>query len=191
MKIVTTELPGVVIFEPQVFHDPRGVFLETYHRLRYREAGLDVEFVQDNLSRSCRGTLRGLHYQIEHAQGKLCQVTCGEAFDVALDLRRESPTFGRWTRIILSEANRRQAYIPPGFAHGYCALSETVDFLYKCTDFYFPEHERTVLWNDPQLNIPWPIGDPLLSENDCRGALFANAPYFEGKSWAPSGPSLG
>jgi dTDP-4-dehydrorhamnose 3,5-epimerase len=186
MNIVPTEIPGVVVLEPRVFDDPRGSFLETYNRIRFREAGLDVEFVQDNLSRSCRGTLRGLHYQIEHPQGKLCYVTRGEAFDVAIDLRRPSPTFGRWTGIILSETNRRQVYLPPGFAHGYCALSETVDFVYKCTDYYYPEHERTILWNDLELAIAWPIRNPLLSEKDRRGAPFASAPCYEGERWTPT-----
>lgn len=186
MKVLPTEIPGVLVIEPRVFEDPRGYFLETHHQLRYREAGVDVEFVQDNHSRSCRGTLRGLHYQIEHPQGKLCRVVRGEVYDVAVDLRRASPTFGRWVAVHLSESNHRQIYVPPGLAHGFCALSETVDFLYKCTDFYHPEHERVIFWDDPDLGIDWPIQEPLLSERDRQRSLpFAQAPYFEGEAWAP------
>jgi dTDP-4-dehydrorhamnose 3,5-epimerase len=173
-----------------VFEDQRGFFLESYHRLRFREEGLDAEFVQDNHSRSCRGTLRGLHYQIEHPRGKLCRVVRGEVFDVVVDLRRESPTFGRWAGVVLSEANRRQLYVPPGLAHGFCVLSETADFLYKCTDYYYPQHERTILWNDAALAIDWPIHEPLLAEKDRRGLSFADAPCYEGNYWVPSQTGL-
>jgi dTDP-4-dehydrorhamnose 3,5-epimerase len=179
MNISATEILGVIVLAPTVYRDPRGLFQEVYHRDRFGEAGIDVEFVQDNLSRSCRGTLRGLHYQIKRPQGKLCQVVRGEAFDVVLDLRRKSPTFGRWTSFVLSESNHCQLYVPPGLAHGYCALSETVDFLYKCTAYYDPEHERTIRWDDPQLAIAWPVPQPLLSEKDRLGLSFAQAPYYE------------
>jgi len=179
MNILPTDLPGVVIVEPRVFGDARGFFLEVFQQTRFREAGLDVTFVQDNHSRSRCGTLRGLHYQIEHPQGKLVRVIRGEAFDVAVDLRRGSPMFGRWTGVKLSDTNHRQIYVPPGFAHGFCVLSEEADILYKCTDFYYPEHERTILWNDPRLAIEWPIDEPLLSEKDQRGLPLADAPCFE------------
>jgi dTDP-4-dehydrorhamnose 3,5-epimerase len=179
MNISTTEIPGVIVLEPRVFRDSRGLFQEMYHRNRFSEAGINVDFVQDNLSRSCRGTLRGLHYQIKHPQGKLCQAIRGEVFDVVLDLRRHSSTFGRWTSFVLTETNHRQLYVPPGLAHGYCALSATVDFLYKCTDYYYPEHERTIRWDDPQLAVAWPVPQPLLSEKDRLGLSFAEAPYYE------------
>ncbi|MFQ5735043.1 MAG: dTDP-4-dehydrorhamnose 3,5-epimerase, partial [Planctomycetaceae bacterium] len=153
MQVHETDIPGVLLIEPQVFDDARGFFMETYQKQRYAEAGISVEFVQDNLSRSARGTLRGLHYQIRHPQGKLVQVCDGEVFDVAVDLRKDRPTFGRWTGSTLSAENRRQFYVPPGVAHGFCVLSETATFFYKCTDYYHPEQERTLLWNDPQVGI--------------------------------------
>jgi dTDP-4-dehydrorhamnose 3,5-epimerase len=179
MKFETTTIPGVVLIEPQVFEDPRGFFMEVFQKARFRQAGLESEFVQDNHSRSGRATLRGLHYQIQHPQGKLVRVIRGEVFDVAVDLRRHSPTFGRWFGVRLSETNRRQLYIPPGLAHGFCVISEAAEFLYKCTDYYYPEHERTLLWNDPQLAIDWPVTQPLLSEKDRRGLLLGAAPVFE------------
>lgn len=170
MEVHQTELDGVLIVEPRVFKDPRGFFKETYHKQRYTEAGIGGEFVQDNFSRSSHGTLRGLHYQIEHPQGKLVHVVRGEVFDVAVDLRRDSSTFGKWAGAILSEANHHQLYIPPGFAHGFYVLSDIAEFFYKCTDLYFPQHERTLLWNDPTVGIDWPLeGEPLLSEKDVRG----------------------
>lgn len=171
MNVIETELPGLVLVEPKVFGDARGFFLETYQEQRYAELKIGPRFVQDNLSRSRRGTLRGLHFQCEHPQGKLVQVLRGEVFDVAVDLRRSSPTFGRSYGVILNEDNRRQLFIPPGFAHGFCVLSETADFFYKCTDFYFPQFERTLLWNDPALAINWPDlgGPPLLSAKDEKG----------------------
>jgi dTDP-4-dehydrorhamnose 3,5-epimerase len=178
MKFTPTEIPDVILIEPRVFADPRGFFMETYEAQRFREAGIDVSFVQDNHSRSVRGTLRGLHYQIEQPQGKLCRVVQGEVYDVAVDLRRASPTFGRWTATILSAENRRQLYVPPGLAHGFCVLSDTADFLYKCTDFYSPGHERTLLWNDPQLGIPWPVSQPLLSPKDLAGRTLAEAECY-------------
>lgn len=178
MQLLETELPGVLILEPRVFQDDRGWFAETYNRRRFHEAGLRQDFVQDNHSRSIRGALRGLHYQLQHPQGKLCRVVRGEVWDVAVDLRGGSPTFGRWTGVTLSEANRRQIYVPPGFAHGFCVLSETADFLYKCTDFYYPEHERTLIWDDPTLSITWPIQEPLLSDKDRQGLSWEAAPKF-------------
>jgi dTDP-4-dehydrorhamnose 3,5-epimerase len=177
MKVLTTEIPGVLIVEPSLFRDARGFFMETYHRQRYRQAGITPEFVQDNLSQSSYRTIRGLHYQLQHPQGKLCWVPRGEVFDVAVDLRKDSPTFGRWTALRLSAENRRQVYIPPGFAHGFCVLSDIAEFAYKCTDVYHPESEHTILWNDQQLAIDWPVSDPLLSENDRRGAPFDKASY--------------
>jgi dTDP-4-dehydrorhamnose 3,5-epimerase len=172
-------IPGVVLIEPQVFEDPRGFFMEVFQRTRFQEAGLESEFVQENHSRSFRGTLRGLHYQIEHPQGKLVRVIRGGVFDVAVDLRRRSPAFGRWIGIDLSETNRRQLYIPPGLAHGFCVTSEAAEFLYKCTDYYYPEHERTLLWNDPELAIDWPITQPVLSEKDRRGLRLGAADVFD------------
>lgn len=175
MQVVPTEIAGVVIIEPRVFEDRRGFFMETYHRARYMEAGIADAFVQDNHSRSTYGALRGLHYQVERPQGKLCRVVRGEVFDVAVDLRRDSPTFGRWTGVRLSEENRRQVYIPPGLAHGFCVLTEIADFLYKCTDYYSPQHERTISWDDPDLAISWPIESPVLSDKDRQGIRFADA----------------
>jgi dTDP-4-dehydrorhamnose 3,5-epimerase len=178
LNIVATEIPGAVILEPRVFGDERGFFVESFHKVRFEAAGLPTDFVQDNHSRSLRGTLRGLHYQIQHPQGKLVRVIRGEVFDVAVDLRRNSPTFGKWTGTILSEENRRQFYVPPGMAHAFCTLSDVVDLVYKCTDFYYPEQERTIIWNDPDLAIDWPITDPVLSEKDQDGLNFAAAPCY-------------
>jgi len=168
-----------VLIEPRVFEDSRGFFMETFRKSHFIEAGLPAEFLQDNHSRSCRGTLRGLHYQIEHAQGKLVRVVRGDIFDVAVDLRRKSPTFGRSIGTTLSETNRLQLYIPPGFAHGFCVVSEFADVVYKCTDWYYPEHEHVLLWNDPALGIAWPVQEPILSEKDKRGAPLAQAACFD------------
>jgi dTDP-4-dehydrorhamnose 3,5-epimerase len=179
MKITATDLPGVVLIEPRVFEDERGYFMETFQQPRFQEAGLAWDFVQDNHSHSLRGVLRGLHYQIEHPQGKLVRVVRGEIFDVAVDVRRSSPTFGRWFGAVLSETNRRQLYVPPGCAHGFCVLSERADVIYKCTDVYYPEHERTILWNDPDLAVAWPIASPLVSAKDQRGLSWRDAPYFD------------
>ena len=180
MQVLKTEIPGILIIEPGVFEDSRGIFKETYERNRYTDAGIAGEFVQDNLSRSCRGALRGMHYQIQHPQGKLVQVFRGEIFDVAVDLRRNSPQFGKWVGVKLSESNHRQLYVPEGFAHGFCVLSETADVFYKCTDFYHPEHERTLFWNDPDVNIQWPLqSDPILSDKDRDGTLFSEIEAFE------------
>jgi dTDP-4-dehydrorhamnose 3,5-epimerase len=178
MKFEATSLPGVIAIEPRVFGDHRGFLMEVYHKQRFVEAGITDEFVQDNHSGSCQGTLRGLHYQIEHPQGKLVRVIRGEIWDVAVDLRRDSPHFGRWVGVALSEENRRQVFIPPGFAHGFCVLSQTAEVVYKCTDLYYPEHERTLLWNDPQLGIDWPLRDPILSDKDQRGKPLAQADCY-------------
>ena len=167
MQILKTEISGVFIIEPGVFEDSRGFFKETYERNRYADAGLAEEFVQDNLSRSCRGTLRGMHYQIQHPQAKLVQVFQGEIFDVAVDLRRNSPQFGKWVGIRLSESNHRQLYVPEGFAHGFCVLSDEANVAYKVTGGeYTPDSERGVIWNDPDIGIRWPLGTPLISERD-------------------------
>jgi dTDP-4-dehydrorhamnose 3,5-epimerase len=166
MKVTETELAGVLIIEPKVFSDQRGFFLETYHQARYHAAGLPQHFVQDNHSRSRRGVLRGLHYQLLNPQGKLVGVTRGQVFDVVVDIRRGSPTFGRWVSCILDDRNLRQFYIPPGFAHGFCVLSEEADFFYKCTDYYNPQSEYGIAWNDPSLDIKWPLPEVLLSVKD-------------------------
>ena len=176
MKVTHCDIPGLLIIEPKVFGDARGFFLETWHRQRYRDAGLDVDFVQDNLSGSRRGTIRGLHFQNPRAQGKLVWVVQGEVFDVAVDLRRSSPTFGRWHGLNLSAENRLQFYIPPGFAHGFAVLSETAIFAYKCTDFYSPGDELTLKWDDPDVGVQWPIRNPTLSEKDQRGICLKDLP---------------
>jgi dTDP-4-dehydrorhamnose 3,5-epimerase len=168
MNIVPTALEGVLILEPRVFGDPRGYFMETYQRRRYLEAGIRDEFVQDNLSYSCRHTIRGLHFQHPCGQDKLVQVVEGEIFDVAVDVRYGSPTFGRSVAVALSAADHRQLFIPRGFAHGFCVLSPTALFMYKCSDYYAPEHEVGIAWDDPDLGIAWPTVDPLLSDKDRR-----------------------
>lgn len=180
MKATPGALPEVLVFEPEVFADARGCFFESFNQRRFREAtGLDLTFVQDNHSRSVRGVLRGLHYQVRQAQGKLVRVVAGEAFDVAVDLRRSSPRFGRWAGERLSAQNRRMHWIPPGFAHGFLALSDAVDVVYKVTDYYAPEHERSLLWNDPALAIDWPLeGEPLLSDRDRRGLPLGEAETY-------------
>lgn len=169
MKIINTELPGVIVIEPQIHRDHRGFFLETYHAQKYRAAGLPEMFVQDNHSRSARGTLRGLHAQLQHPQGKLVRAIEGEIFDVAVDIRLDSPSFGRWAGVTLSAENARQCYIPPGFAHGFYVLSEVAQVEYKCTDFYCPGDEVNLLWNDPQIGIRWPSASPVLSAKDSAG----------------------
>ena len=177
MKLTHTPLPGVILVEPKVFGDARGFFLETWNRQRYLEAGFpDVEFVQDNHSRSSRGVLRGLHYQRENPQGKLVQVATGSVFDVAVDIRVGSPSFGQWYGCILSDENHRQLWIPPGFAHGFCVLSDIADFCYKCTDYYRPEDEGGILWNDPAIGIDWQLKEPLLSDKDQRYSPLADIP---------------
>ena len=176
MKILQASLEGVLIVEPDVFGDNRGFFMETYQEKKYMEAGIRSRFVQDNLSYSVQGTLRGLHYQHPHGQAKLVHVIEGEIFDVAVDIRCGSPAFGKWTGVHLSNENRRQLYIPEGFAHGFCVLSKTAFVIYKCSDFYTADSERLVLWCDPDLGIKWPVKDPLLSEKDSKYVLLKNAP---------------
>lgn len=166
MKVTELEIPGVFLIEPDVFRDARGLFCETYHRRRYAEAGLPERFVQDNFSRSVRGTLRGLHYQEPHAQGKLVMVVEGAVFDVVVDIRKGSPMFGRWHGVELSADNYRQLYVPAGCAHGFCVTSAEAAFVYKCTEFYSPRDERGIIWNDPALAIGWPVTSPLLSPKD-------------------------
>jgi dTDP-4-dehydrorhamnose 3,5-epimerase len=167
MKVETTKLAGVVVIEPQVFGDDRGFFLESFHESRYREeAGISDKFVQDNHSRSSKGVLRGLHFQRQYPQGKLVSVTQGEVFDVAVDIDPASPTYQQWVGVTLSGENHLQFYVPPGYAHGFVVLSEVVDFQYKCTDFYYPEDQGEVLWNDPDIGVEWPINEPLLSMKD-------------------------
>ena len=166
MRVVPTELPEVLLVEPDVFRDARGWFLETFHERKYRDAGIAYSFVQDNESRSTRGTLRGLHAQLRRPQGKLVRAVSGEIFDVAVDIRLASPTFGRWASARLSSDDFRQMFIPPGFAHGFCVLSDSAEIAYKCTDFYDPKDEIGLRWNDPTVGIAWPITDPLLSPKD-------------------------
>lgn len=171
MKVIQTAIPDLLILEPKVFGDARGFFMESFNARSFQEAtGLNVDFVQDNHSRSAKGVLRGLHYQIQQAQGKLVRVVRGSVFDVAVDLRKGSPTFGKWEGVELSEENNRQFWIPPGFAHGFLVTSESADFLYKTTDYYAPEHERSLAWNDPDVGVEWPLdGEPLLSAKDLAG----------------------
>ena len=180
MRVQPTAIPDVLIVEPRVFGDARGFFMESWNRRALAEAGLDVEFVQDNHSRSRRGVLRGLHYQIVNPQGKLVRVVAGEVFDVAVDMRASSPTFGRWVGITLSEENKRMLWVPPGFAHGFLVLSPSADFLYKTTDYYHPEHERTLLWNDAEVGITWPLdgAQPQLAAKDAAGARLADAETY-------------
>lgn len=176
LKFIETDIPGVMIIEPAVFNDDRGYFLETYHYKKYSEKGLDINFVQDNHSHSVKGTLRGLHYQLNHAQGKLMYAVKGEIFDVAVDIRRGSPDFGKWTGVMLSDKNKRQLYVPPGFAHGFCVLSDEADIIYKCTDFYAPDDEYGIIWNDPEIGIDWPITNPVLSDKDSAFNTLPNIP---------------
>jgi dTDP-4-dehydrorhamnose 3,5-epimerase len=176
MNVIPTDLPGVVIIEPQVFGDARGFFMETYNSPRYDAAGLPGVFVQDNVSKSRRGVLRGLHYQLPNPQGKLLTVLQGEIFDVAVDIRRGSPDFGRWVGVTLSDENRRQFYVPPGFAHGFCVTSETALVMYKCTEVYRPQNDRGVRWDDPRIGIAWPLTDATVSDKDGRAPLLADVP---------------
>lgn len=180
MNVVDTPLPGVKLIEPRVFGDDRGFFLETWNAKAFADAGLDVDFVQDNHSHSARGVLRGLHYQIVNPQGKLVRVASGAVFDVAVDIRRSSPHFGRWVGYELTSANKRMLWVPPGFAHGFLVLSETADFLYKCTALYDPPAERAVRWDDPALGIDWPLAGlmPTLSAKDAAAPALADAAVF-------------
>ena len=181
MKIIDTSIPDVKILEPSVFGDNRGFFLESYNRQRFNQAvGAEIDFVQDNHSKSGRGVLRGLHYQVKQPQGKLVRVVSGEVFDVVVDIRKSSPTFGKWVGCILSAENFRQMWVPEGFAHGFLVLADDTGFLYKTTDYYAPEHERTIQWNDPELNIDWPLDgiEPKLSGKDRVGTSFSDAETF-------------
>ncbi len=182
MKFIPTQLPGVVLIEPSIFGDERGFFLETYQERLFAQAGLPTRYVQDNHSGSRQGILRGLHYQIQQPQGKLVRVIAGEVYDVAVDLRRSSPAFGHWTSACLSASNKSMLWVPPGFAHGFYVLSEWAEVVYKATDFYAPQYERTLAWNDPQLRIPWPLIEgklPTLSVKDAAGAFLADAEVYD------------
>ena len=179
--VTPTALPEVLMLEPKVFGDARGFFYESFNQRDFAQAtGLDVQFVQDNHSRSVKGVLRGLHYQIQHPQGKLVRVTQGEVFDVAVDLRRSSPNFGKWVGVVLSADNHRQLWVPPGFAHGFVVTSESAEFLYKTTDYWYPEHERSLLWSDPDVGVQWPIQDqPQLAAKDAAAMHLAVAEVFD------------
>lgn len=181
MEVIATRIPDVKLIKPKVFGDERGFFMETWNARAFAEAGINATFVQDNHSRSVQHTLRGLHYQIQQPQGKLVRVTRGEVFDVAVDLRQGSPTFGEWVGEVLSEDNQLQMWVPPGFAHGFYVISDTADFQYKCTDFYAPEHERCIRWDDETLAIDWPIPDgatPTVSPKDAAGTAFSEAETY-------------
>ena len=179
MNVTPTALPDVLLIEPRVFGDERGFFFESWNERAFAAAGVDATFVQDNHSRSVRNVLRGLHYQIQHAQGKLVRVCAGEVFDVAVDIRKSSPSFGRWVGMMLSAQNRRMLWIPPGFAHGFLVVSEAAEFLYKTTDYWYSEHERTLLWSDPALAIDWPLdGAPTLAAKDQTGRPLASADLY-------------
>ncbi|MFO6418771.1 dTDP-4-dehydrorhamnose 3,5-epimerase [Hylemonella sp. W303a] len=182
MKVIPTDLPEVLILEPRVFGDARGFFFESFNQRNFEElTGTKYNFVQDNHSRSAKGVLRGLHYQLKQPQGKLVRVVRGCVYDVAVDLRKSSPNFGKWVGVELSETNQRQLWVPPGFGHGFLVTSDSADFLYKTTDYYAPEQERCVIWNDPQIGLRWPtdVVQPLLSEKDRNGALLAFAEVYE------------
>ncbi|KAB0302261.1 dTDP-4-dehydrorhamnose 3,5-epimerase [Vibrio fortis] len=175
MKVIDTNIPEVKVIEPRVFGDDRGFFLETFQLERYKtDVGIEQDFVQDNHSRSSKGVLRGLHFQKNKPQGKLVRVVRGEVFDVAVDIRPGSPTYGQWEGVILSEYNKKQFWVPPGFAHGFVVLSDTADFEYKCTDYYDPSEEGSIRWNDPDLGIEWPCSDPILSDKDAKADWFRN-----------------
>jgi dTDP-4-dehydrorhamnose 3,5-epimerase len=181
MEVITTAIPELLIFKPKVFGDERGFFLESFRESWFSERGIDATFVQDNHSSSAKGVLRGLHYQIQNPQGKLMRVTAGEVYDVAVDLRRKSPTFGKAVGVYLSAENKHIFWVPPGFAHGFLVLSDRAEFNYKCTQYYAPEHERSLLWNDPALTIEWPLGDiaqPTLSAKDRLALPLAQAEVF-------------
>lgn len=181
MEFIPTEIPDVVLVCPKVFGDERGYFFESWEQRKFAAGGVDFHFVQDNHSHSTRGVLRGLHYQIHQPQGKLVRVVTGKVFDVAVDIRRSSPTFGRWVGVELSETNHHMLWVPPGFAHGYFVMSERADFLYRCTDFYAPAAERAILWNDPDLNVAWPLTPgmtPTISSKDAAARPFRDAEYF-------------
>ncbi len=181
MNILPTSIPDLILIEPKVFGDERGFFLESYHELQYAQIGIPCHFVQDNHSGSRQGILRGLHYQIRQPQGKLVRVIAGEIFDVAVDLRKSSPTFGKWAGCTLSAHNKQQLWVPPGFAHGFYVVSDWAEVLYKTSDFYAPEHERTLLWNDPEIGVQWPLlpgTEPVLSAKDTQGKPFSQIEVF-------------
>ena len=180
MNIIPASIPDVLIIEPTVYGDDRGFFYESFNQKLWNEhTGLNTVFVQDNHSRSAKNVLRGLHYQIQHPQGKLVRATIGEVYDVVVDIRQNSPTFGQWVGIVLSSENKRMLWVPAGFAHGFLVCSEIAEFQYKTTDYWYPEHERSILWNDPQLGIKWPLStEPMLAKKDAAGALFAQAETF-------------
>ena len=181
MRFLPTEIPDVVLIRPEVFGDPRGFFLETWQERKFAAAGITARFVQDNHSRSTRHTLRGLHYQLRHPQGKLVRVVAGSVYDVAVDIRRHSPHFGRWVGVTLSAQNHEMLWVPPGFAHGFLVLSDSADFLYRCTDFYAPEDERAILWSDPELAVAWPLPpgeEPVLSARDAAARSLRDAECF-------------
>lgn len=181
MKIISTSIPDVFLIEPQVFQDERGFFLESYNKKKFQEAGIDVDFVQDNHSKSCRGTLRGLHYQIQQPQAKLVRVIAGEVFDVAVDIRKNSPTFGQWVGDYLSAENKKMLWVPVGFAHGFYVTSPEAEVLYKASNFYAPQWERCIVWNDAAIGIDWPSSNdlPILSIKDSAGKLLSEAELFE------------
>jgi dTDP-4-dehydrorhamnose 3,5-epimerase len=179
MKRIETAIPGVCLLEPEVFTDSRGFFFESYNQREFNEVGISSCFVQDNHSRSLKGTLRGLHYQINHPQEKLCRVIRGEVLDVAVDIRKGSPYFGKYVSAVISAENRLQIYIPKGFAHGYLVLSNVTEFLYKCSDFYYPEDDRGIAWNDPEIGIPWNIESPMLSRKDLGRPRLSQAPLSD------------
>lgn len=180
--VTPTALPEVLILEPKIFGDDRGFFFESFNQRDFQQAsgGLNVNFIQDNHSKSTKGVLRGLHYQIQHPQGKLVRVTQGVIFDVAVDLRRSSPNFGKWVGLELSADNKRQLWVPPGFAHGFVVTSDSAEVLYKTTDYWYPEHERSLLWCDPTIGVQWPMsGEPMLAAKDASGKIFSEADYFD------------
>ena len=181
MKITATAIPDILIFEPQVHGDERGYFLETFRESHFKERGIDLSFVQDNQSKSSQGILRGLHYQLKFPQGKLVRVLSGEIFDVAVDIRKNSPTFGKWVGEILSAENKKQLWVPPGFAHGFYVTSESAEISYKCTEYYHPEDDHSLLWNDPSIGIDWPLvtAEPLLSEKDRNASALIDAVLFD------------
>jgi dTDP-4-dehydrorhamnose 3,5-epimerase len=176
LEFVQTTLPGIIIIKSLVFQDPRGFFMETFHQRKYREGGIERAFVQDNFSSSQKNTLRGLHYQLRHPQAKLIYALHGEIFDVVVDIRQGSPAFGKWESFILSEENRYQLFVPEGYAHGFCVLSDTADVVYKCTDFYAPDDDFGILWSDPAIGIDWPVKEPLLSEKDTKYPVLDDMP---------------
>ncbi len=182
MEIIETDIKDVKVLSPKVFGDARGFFMETWRENDFKEWVADVDFVQDNHSKSAQGVLRGLHYQIRHPQGKLVRVTSGEVFDVAVDIRKESPDFGKWVGVVLSEENKKMFWVPPGFAHGFYVISPVAEFVYKCTDYYAPDYEKSIIWNDPAINIQWPLVEgvtPQLSVKDEQGVSLENAEVFE------------